>query len=155
MLDDGPRGGDNSASQIYECERNCGFENLDRGLVELHEQVCGRTFAVPEQVHESTQCVRNASCSKLKGHGGACKVAPRRAGGDDVAEDVAAIETEKQQSDAARGGTEGSGPGRPSAANKSDALTRPCTPCSGSTRMRDQPTGSRTHKVEDRCECKA
>ena len=94
MLDDGLRGGDSSASQIYECEHNCGFENSDRGLVEMHEQVCGRTFAVPEQVHESTQCVRNASCSKPKGHGGACKVAPRCAGGDDVAEDVAATETE-------------------------------------------------------------
>ena len=93
-LGDGLGGGYSSASQIYECEHDCGFESPDRGLVEMHERVCGRTFGMPEQVFESTQCVRNASCSKPKGHGGACKVDQRCARGDNVAEDVAATEME-------------------------------------------------------------
>ena len=93
-LGDGLGGGYSSASQIYECEHNCGFESPDRELVEMHERVCGRTFKEPEQVFESTQCVRNASCSKPKGHGGACKVDQKCARGDNVAEDVAATEME-------------------------------------------------------------
>ena len=93
-LGDGLGGGYSSASPIYECERGCGFENRDRGLVEMHEQVCGRTFKEQEQAFESTQCVRNASCSKPKGHGGACKVDQKGARGDNVTEDVAATEVE-------------------------------------------------------------
>jgi hypothetical protein len=94
---DGLGGGYSSASRIYECKHNCGFESPDRELVEMHERVCGRTFKEPEQVFESTQCVRNASCSKPRGHCGTCKVDQKCARGDNVAEDVAATVWLKQQ----------------------------------------------------------
>ena len=77
-----------NANRMFACMKCNDFENSNKGLVEMHEEVCGITLPFEggghaanditlsdsEQALEPTQCARNIKCSRPNRHCGMCKI---------------------------------------------------------------------------------